>query len=56
MRRMMQESLYETVDAGDTISDRKCRIHSITQQMQDSVYKTVDAALSLLDSGCRSLC
>ena len=56
MRRRMQESLYETADAGDTFSDRRCRRHSFRQEMQDSVNKTADAGLSLLDSGCRSLC
>ena len=56
MRQQMQESLYETADAGATLSDRKCRRHSIRQQVQDSVYKTADAGLSLLDSRCRSHC
>ena len=56
MRRPMQKSLYEMADAGDTLSDMRCRRHSFRQEMQDSVYKTADAGLSLLDSRCRSLC
>ena len=41
----MQESLYQTADAVD----------SIRQVMQETLYQTADAGDSLLDSGCRSL-
>ena len=51
----MQESLYQTADAGDTISASVCRSLSIRQRMQETLYQTADAEVSLLDSGCRSL-
>ena len=41
----MQESLYQTADAGDSLSDSGCR----------RLYQTADAEDSLLDSGCRRL-
>ena len=38
MRQRMQETLYETADAGDTLSDRRCRRHYIRQEMQETLY------------------
>ena len=46
----MQVSLYQTADAGDTLSDSGCRSLSITQRMQKSPYQTADAGDTLLDS------
>ena len=66
IRQEMQESLYQTsdaglslslfqtADAGVTIPDSGCRRHSIRHPMQDYIYKTADAGLSSLDSECRS--
>ena len=59
----MQETLYKTADAGDTLSDSGYRSISIRQRRQESlyqtadaeVYHTADAGVSLSDSGCRSL-
>ena len=60
----MQESLYQTADAGDTLSDSVCRSLHIRQRMQETLYQpamqeflhqTVDAGETLSDSGCRSL-
>ena len=51
----MQETLYKTADAGDTLSDSGYRSISIRQRMQKSLYHTSDAGVSLSDSGCRSL-
>ena len=51
----MQETLYQTADAGDSLSDSGCRSLSIRQRMQEFLYKTGDAKASLSDSGCRSL-
>ena len=60
----MQESLYQTADAGDSISDGGCRSLSIRQRLQESLYQTrmqetlyqiADAGDPLSDSGCRSL-
>ena len=39
----MQESLYQTVDAADSLSDSGCRRFSIRQRMQETLYQTVDA-------------
>ena len=47
----MQESLYQTADAGDTLSDSGCRSLSIKQRMQKSLYQTADAEDTLSDSG-----
>ena len=55
MRQLMQKSLYQTVDAGDTLSDSGCRRHSIRQPMQKSLFQTFDAGYFLSDNGCRSL-
>ena len=59
----MNESLYQTADAGDTLSDSECRSfslsdsgcwrHSIRERMQECLYQTADAEVSLSDSGCR---
>ena len=43
MRQQMQEILYEAADAGDTLSDRRCRRHFMRQQMQETLYETADA-------------
>ena len=42
----MQESLYQTADAGDTLSDSGCRSLSIRQRMQKSLFQTADAGVS----------
>ena len=34
----MQESLYETADAGNTVSDSGCISLSIRQRMQETLY------------------
>ena len=49
----MQETLFQTADAEDTLSDSGCRRLSIRQRMQETLYQTEDAGLSLSDSGCR---
>ena len=41
----MKESLYQTADAGDTLSDRSCRNLSTRKRMHET----------LLDRRCRSL-
>ena len=54
----MQEFLYQTADArvfqtadaGDTLSDIGCRSLSIRQRMQETLYETADAEVSLSDS------
>ena len=48
----MQKSLYQTADAGDTLSGSGCMSLSIRQRMQESLYQTADAEVSLSDSGC----
>ena len=55
IRQRMQETLYKTADAGDTLSDSGYRSISIRQRRQESLYQTADAGVSLSDSGCRSL-
>ena len=50
IRQRMQESLYQTADAEDTLSDSGCRSVSIRQRMQETLYKTADAEVSLSDS------
>ena len=47
MRQPMQETLYETADAEDTLTDRGCRRHSIGQLMQETLYQTGDAGDTL---------
>ena len=47
MRQRMLETLYETGDAGDTLSDRRCRRHSLGQRMPETLYETGDAGDTL---------
>ena len=47
----MQETLYQTADAGDTLSASGCRSLSIIQRMQETIYQTADAEVSLSDNG-----
>ena len=51
----MQETLYQTADAVDSLSDSGCRRLSIRQRMQETLYQTADAGDSLLDIACRSI-
>ena len=59
----MQETLYQTSNAGDTLSDSGCRSLPIRQRMEETfyqtadarVYQTADAGDTLSDIGCRSL-
>ena len=53
MGQPMKETLFETADAGDTLSDSRCRKHSIRQRMQETLYGTGDAEDTPWDSGCR---
>ena len=39
----MQETLYQTAVAGDTLSDRRCRSTVIRQRMQKTLYQTAGA-------------
>ena len=39
----MQETLYQTTNAGDSQSDSGCRRLSIRQRMQETLNKTADA-------------
>ena len=43
----MQESLYQTADAGDTLSDSGCTRVSIRQRMQETLYHTADTGDTL---------
>ena len=45
----MQESLNQTADAGETLSDSGCRSLSIRQWMQETIYQTKDAGDTLSD-------
>ena len=47
MRGRMQESLYQTADAGLFLSVGGCRSISIKQWMQESLYETADAGGTL---------
>ena len=52
----MQETLYQTADAGDSFI--RCLIESLLHQMSEremqvSLYQTADAEVSPSDSGCR---
>ena len=47
MRQRMQKTHYWTADAGDTLSDRRCRRHSMTQRTQETLYQTGDAGDTL---------
>ena len=59
----MQETLYQTADARDSISDSRCRSFYIRQQMQEIIsnsgckgqYQTADAVVSISDNGCERL-
>ena len=42
----MMETLYQTANAGDTLSDSGCRGLSIGQRMQDTHHQTADAGVS----------
>ena len=44
----MKESLYQTADAGVSLSDSGCRRHSIRQRMQKPLYQTADAGNTLI--------
>ena len=46
----MQESLYQTADAGDSLSDSGCSSLSFRKRMQDTLLQTADAGDSLSDS------
>ena len=57
----MQNSLYQTVDAGDILMRQRMQEKlyqtadaevSIRQRMQESLHQTADAGDTLLDSGC----
>ena len=41
---------YQTAEAGDTLSDMRCRRLSTRQRMQETLYQTADAGDSLSDS------
>ena len=43
MTQRMQETLYGTADAGETLTDRRCRRQSMRQRMQETLYQTGDA-------------
>ena len=45
----MQETLYQTADAGAYRSESGCRYLSIRQRMQETLYQTADAGVSPLD-------
>ena len=47
IRERMQESLYQTEDAGVFPSVSGCRRHSFRQRMQESFPQTADAGDSL---------
>ena len=55
MRPRMQETLYQTRDAGVSLSDIGCRILFSRQRMQESLYHTADVGDTLSDSGCKIL-
>ena len=40
----MQESLYKTADAGDTLIHSGCRSLSFRQRMQKTLYQTAAAS------------
>ena len=43
----MQETLYQTADAGDFLSDSGCRRLSFRQRMQETLLQTADAGDSI---------
>ena len=51
----MHDTLYQTADAGVSVTDSGCKSLSIRQRMQKTLYQTADARDTLSDSGCRSL-
>ena len=50
MGQPIQETLFETADAGDTLWDSGCRRHSMRQQMQETLYGTAVTAVSLWEN------
>ena len=46
----MQETLYQTADAGVSLSDSGCRSLLIRQRMQETLYQTADARVSPSES------
>ena len=54
MRQLMQETPYQTGDAGVSLSDIGCRILFSRQLMQESLYQTADVGDTLSDSGCKT--
>ena len=44
LKLRMQETLYKTADAGDTLSDSGCRSLSIRQRLQKTLYQTAAAS------------
>ena len=53
MRQRIQETLYGVADAGDTLSDRRCRRHFMRQLMQETLYETAHAGDTLSDRRAR---
>ena len=48
----MQETLYQTADAVDSLSFSGCRSLSIRQRMQETLYQTVDVGdIQTADAG-----
>ena len=45
----MQETLYQTADAGVSPSDSECRRISIKQRLQEYLHQTADAGDALSD-------
>ena len=43
----MKETIYQTADAGDTLSDSGFRRHSIRQRMRETLYQPADAGVFL---------
>ena len=50
IRQWMQETLYQTVDAGDSLSDSGCRRLSIRYWMHETLLQTAEAGDLLSDS------
>ena len=46
----MLETLYQTADAGGSLSDIGCRSLSFEERMQETLYQTADAGFSLTDN------
>ena len=46
----MQETLFQTADKGDSLSDIGCRRLSMRQRTQETLYQTADAGDTLSDS------